>query len=64
MRTNFSKMSNLRLVKNGFIYDFARVRDYMWLFEISYEAYDGDWVHTSNVITEIEAECIYNKLNN
>ena len=59
----FKESSKRSIVKNGMLYDFTKVREGMWLIEVSLpslhttigEIEGHEWVICTNVVTDIEA---------
>lgn len=59
----FRESSKRSIVKNGMLYDFTKVREGMWLIEVSLpslpttigETEVHEWVTCTNVVTDLEA---------
>lgn len=59
----FRESSKRSIAKNGMLYDFTKVREGMWLIEVSLpslhttigETEGHEWVTCTNVVTDIEA---------
>ena len=66
----FRESSERSIVKNGMMYDFTKVRDGMWLIEVSLpslhittgETEGHEWITCTSIVTEIEAYYVYENI--
>ena len=68
----FTQERERRIVRNGMIFDFTRVREHTCLIEVSLaslpkmigEAEAHDWVSCTNIVTDMEAYHVYENILN